>query len=343
MNILADLHHGSLYHSFQMMADRLGATLYRPAGIEWFDQGKWLMANVYPSPRDTASQFLSVDPAFVPPDGTPVLNNYESAKDGIYMIHDTVHNCLQRGITLDAFNRMPFDVIISSVACHDDLYARLAKEKGAKHIAQTGNIHQRSNAVNQLVSNGLIPTQHHVKYHPEFELNLFRFEKPPESKRITTFLNCLKFHREDYKQWLLLKKELPWDMKSYGGQCDDGGLHEIATIAEEFRKSNFIWHCKSEGDGYGFVVHYAFATGRPLIINYNAYADKPAGELMKHGETIIDMGQFNPSGLAKYVTELLNDRPRYEAMCERVRAVFDEKVNFAKEFIDIQRFFNNLI
>lgn len=42
MRVLADYHHHDLFESLAILfEDRLGWELYRPIGMEWFDEGYW--------------------------------------------------------------------------------------------------------------------------------------------------------------------------------------------------------------------------------------------------------------------------------------------------------------
>jgi len=55
MKVFADLHHGDLFYSLQLLFEkRLKAELYRPVGIEWWKEGFW---NVFNHPA-TAQQYL---------------------------------------------------------------------------------------------------------------------------------------------------------------------------------------------------------------------------------------------------------------------------------------------
>ena len=41
MKVLADYHHHDLWESLELLFARFGWTLYRPIGMEWFEQGYW--------------------------------------------------------------------------------------------------------------------------------------------------------------------------------------------------------------------------------------------------------------------------------------------------------------
>jgi len=41
VNVLCDRHHAGLYHSLELLGDRLGWDLWTPVGEEWYTQGYW--------------------------------------------------------------------------------------------------------------------------------------------------------------------------------------------------------------------------------------------------------------------------------------------------------------
>ncbi|HXI97147.1 MAG TPA: hypothetical protein VNG04_13530, partial [Candidatus Acidoferrum sp.] len=60
MNVLADKHHAGLFHSLQLLAGRLGWTLYTPVGLDWWTEGYWRFGRGYGDDR-LAQQFLRHD------------------------------------------------------------------------------------------------------------------------------------------------------------------------------------------------------------------------------------------------------------------------------------------
>ncbi|GAJ22582.1 unnamed protein product, partial [marine sediment metagenome] len=87
----------------------------------------------------------------------------------------------------------------------------------------------------------------------------------------------------DYKESM---SDFVWKM--YGVEGEDGVAPEHLK-AKVMRTSSFIWHLKSQGDGYGFVVHQAVACGRPLIVKKHYYAGQFAEPLLEDSVTCIDL------------------------------------------------------
>lgn len=352
MIIFADRHHNDLYYSLELMARRLGAQLVCPAGMDWYTQGLWKIGDVYPNPENTARQYLDTEQVFQPADGTVVLNEVLGKQDGLYYFNETVHNGSVQGITYKKFQELPIDVVISSYPAHDEPYAKLAEMKGAKHVQQIGNIWRGAGDVkNILASTAPFPVPegyNAVFYHQEFDRYIYASYVPPtyDTWNITSFINCLPQKARDHMDWVKLIQlaDKEFEFKSYGGSCANGSLHTAKEIAAEMQNANFIWHIKEHGDGYGHVLHKAFAVGRPVISRFSDYRDKLGGKLLEHSVTAIDADAFNNhEELAKYLVELKNDRPRYEAMCKAAYDRFMQVVDFEKEAIEIKQFFTTLL
>lgn len=348
MKVLADFHHHDLYYSLQLLFEkRLGWELYRPIGIEWEHEGYWN----YSHAGDTVKQYLGLDQAFKPGDGTPPLNLIEEANDGIYLIKDSVHNGFERAITLDRFSREKFDIVISSVTQHDFSFQELIKDRmpNAKHISQIGNIFQQNDAKvrNLMISTSEVQVPdgfNYVFYHQEFDLNVFKYGEPTDKKRITSFVNCLPNQfPKDFELYNALKGFLPeYEFRSYGGSCPDGSLGVDRHIASEMQNSMFGFHCKTDGDGYGHIIHNWFASGRPVITKMEDYKGKLAERLLVDGETCIDIGSHTMSEVCSMIYQW-SDPYEHKKHCEAVYNKFKEQVNFDAEFEKIKEFLDNLI
>lgn len=345
MRIFVDRHHSDLFYSFQLLADRLGADLFCPAGLEWFDKGFWKIGDPYPNPRETACQYLDTEQVFTPVDGTPVLNRYIGHHGGEYKVLDTVHGVTIQGISYNAFLQSKWDFVISSYQPHDEPYSRLAAMVLGKHIAQIGNIWQVSTVKDQLIANGSTPGPdiNYISYHPEFNAKLLTpIHNTQHWQNIKSFMRCPKEKARDYNYWLELKGMLPdYRFFSYGGG-DDGNLHSMTDMAASLETTGYVYHVKEHGDGYGFVLHYAFAAGRPVITSVKDYEGKLGRRLLTHGETCIDIDQFvNMQGVAEYIKSITPDK--YIEMHDNVLARFKEVVDFEKEAEELKQFFNNLV
>ena len=58
LNVLVDRHHSGLYQSLQLLARRLGWTLYTPVGMDWWDEWYWSFGRGTYSDDRLARQYL---------------------------------------------------------------------------------------------------------------------------------------------------------------------------------------------------------------------------------------------------------------------------------------------
>jgi hypothetical protein len=132
-----------------------------------------------------------------------------------------------------------------------------------------------------------------------------------------------------------------WTFKSYGAQNDDGVMDTTEQIALQMQQSAWIFMVKSGADGYGHILHDAFACGVPVIINYSEYKDKIGGRLLIPDETCLVL---ETGGDFRKVAEKIQNMPphQYQWMRQRVREKFDEVVNFEKEADDIKLWLDKL-
>lgn len=333
MNVFADLHHDDLYYSLHLLFEkRLGWKLFRPIGHDWYEKGFWK----YSDNPDVVRQYLQFQADY---------------KDvgGYYECPEKKHNYNHRALTFDQFKKMDIDIVIASVHQHEESFDRLIREykPRAKLIREAGNIHDiiDPNICHNIMAStylSAIPKNTNVViYHQEFEPSTFSYELPPAELRITNLMNCLPDSR-DYELWPKYKKALKeFDWKMYGILGDDGIIGTEDGVAQAIQNSTFIWHVKYGGDGFGHIIHNAFACGRPPIVKGSYYADKMAGVLLEDGVTCIDLekGTFEENlEKIRYWSEPGN----YALMSQRAYQRFIENVNFDKEFIYLKKFLENL-
>ena len=107
------------------------------------------------------------------------------------------------------------------------------------------------------------------------------------------------------------------------------------------QRSAWGFHVKAGADGYGHILHNWFACGRPVIINYEEYKDKLAGELLIPNETclVAEVGQD-----MSQVAQRIQSMPpiEYEWMCQRVREIFEEKVFFTQDAVEVKKWLTQL-
>lgn len=343
MNVFCDYHHGGLYKSLKLLfEDRLGWNLYRPIGMDWFYTGFWNIADPYPNPIDTASQYLEINNYGF--DQYKYLNGTHYIKDGVYYVWDAAEEIHHKGITFDMFKEMQIDIVISSIQAHDTTYAKLIKDfkPQAKHIAQVGNAYQTAEVKNVMCSTAPYPIpegKNVVFYHQEFPLNIFKYEKPMGGRNITNFVNL--HPREDlYEQYKNALSD--YKFKSFGSGCPDGTITGSHDMAAKMAESTFGWHIKPGGDGFGHVIHNWYACGRPVITNGSDYYDKLAGLLLEDEVTCIDLEQGTFEQNIEKIKKW-SEPNNHIKLCQNAFNRFKQIVDFDNEEKEIRNFLDRLI
>ena len=334
LNVFADFHHGCLYQFLRILIEkRFKYNLYRPIGLEWFCEKIWRHSENTP----TVCQYL--DP-----------RNDAEIKDGIYYMRDSWHNEIDKGITFEKFKEMKIDIIIGSISNHEISFSTLAKShwNKPKFIRLIGNVNEPIDfnySKNIIVTAKTMPIPDRINAvfcHQEFDLKTFQYKPPIIRNSIKSFVNCLPLTK-DFSLWKQYKTLLSdFDWKMYGGVCEDGSIGYADEMNSAFYNSSFIWHIKFGGDGFGHVIHNAYACGRPPIVKRSYYADKLAGPLMIDGKTCIDLERHTTEENIRLIREF-SQPDKHNQMCENVYKRFCEIVNYEAEFIKLQEFFNNLI
>ncbi len=342
VRLLADFHHEDLFASLQFLFEkRLGWELYRPMGLEWYEQGFW---HIFPH-IDTAKQFLGLDQSSNRPKdirGNPLsdrecLNARYTEEDGVfYIANPTKDGNIQRGITLDRFRATKFDILISSIPQHIEPFNRLIVESQphAKHIFQVGNAWGHLPGVqNILASTAPFPVPSGINtcfYHQEFDTSIFSWEPPTVIKRVNSYIHWMrdKYFFDGISQMGGMKD---WVFRSYGAGMEET-IAETSKIAATMKASGFTYHYKPEGDGYGHILHNSFACGRPVIINTSHYQGKLGEGLLENGSTCIDLRRYATVGTVSQALEFFGQPEEHEKMCENVRKKFNQIVNFDYEF-----------
>jgi hypothetical protein len=347
--VLTDYHHDDLFYSLQLLFEkRLGWELYRPMGLEWYEQGYW---NIFPH-IDTARQFLGIDQASNRPRdirGNPLsdrecLNARYVEDDGIYYIANPTKDNIQRGISLEKFKNTEFDVLLSSIPQHVAPYNELITkfQPKAKHIFQVGNAWGHVLGVkNLLASTAPFSVPSDIRacfYHQEFDTSMFCYEAPTAYDRVNSYIHWMRAP-ECMKQ---VASYLPsWNFKSYGAGMEET-ISLTSNIAKTMKASAFTWHHKPEGDGYGHIIHNSYACGRPAIVWRQHYKNKLASDLFVPGNCIFADG-LSAEDLAKAIHRYAHPNNHIQ-MCEKAVKRFQEVVNFDYEFDNvIKPFMENLI
>lgn len=338
MRVLIDYHHSDLFESHELLFhDRFGWDVFRPIGMEWFEQGYWEFEKKWHGDA-VARQYLDIWET----DGDALLS---------FMVReDKTHpGRIHKMLTLEQARAMKIDLVIATVPDNEAGLYRFAKEIGAHYGVQIGNQWQHTNWSNAefgLVSSTLdyTPSKPFVTYHQEFRLSDFRYEPPTGFGPVRSFVNCFQ-ETPDYPNFQETARgnhKFTWEV--YGsvgsGIADEftmGNLHSTPLVAEYMRGAGAIWHAKHWSDGYGHVIHNAFASGRPVFGFQRYYKDKLAGPLWEEGVT-----SFNVEGKPNWwiydrLEELRNEPEKYVKMCEAARARFMATVDFDEDAEQIQR------
>ena len=336
MKLLADYHHSDLFESLQLVfADRFGWEVYAPYGMEWFTEGVWNFERKWHGDAVARQYLLGIWGSATPDE------------DGIVRVPDRTHpGRTLSGVTLSAAREIGWEVVLSTLPDNDAGLHRLAKDNGATFGIQLGNNGQQSAwdlAAFALCSTSLpyTPPIPHVIYRQEFSLTDFRYEPPPRRDPFTvrSFVQCLPENPKAYAQFLDYAATDPsfgWGIHgAYGSHPVDGfacgNLPNTPAVAAAMRETDVIWHTKEWSDGYGHVVHNAFAVGRPVFGIRSYYADKLAAPLWVDGVTSIDIARRSRDEVLAILRALREDEAAHDAMCEASARRFREVVDFAQD------------
>jgi hypothetical protein len=308
VNVLCDRHHAGLFHSLQLLGDRLGWTVYTPVGRLWWDAEYWNFGRHHWGDDRLAEQFLNpnqppADPEF--PDRSILT------------------------VSLPQAMEMTWDLVIATVEDNQLGFYRFAKERGAKYAVHVGN-------TNQLVHWNLEPLVLNASEVPggvhigeEFDSDgMFGYSEPhrSDSPRIASFVNCMPqiacYPLLQEAQALL--PEAQW--RIFGIDGPDGVLKPISDIANTMRSADWAWHDKEHGDGYGVVLHAWASVGRPLIGHASHYFSKTGARYWLDGVTAIDLDQHSIPEAVEMIRTMTPERHR--EMCRAIRATFDQETDW---------------
>jgi len=346
---MVDFHHAGLLNSLILLFEkRLGGNVYRPIGEEWFEQGFW---KVYDHPA-TVKQFLGIGGST--PDGSERLNEVvDEPLEGLYHCKDIESHSTNKAITFDLFMKLQIDIVIASIPAHIKPFKYLCEihPNRPKFIYQIGNSWNieaglSSNIMASANINDVPENIHFIKYHQEFNTNIFCPSVGIPDKKIYSFVNVFNGQNHFASDWNLFtqleRQLLDWEFKSFGGQCRDGSCNGSHELAIKMQQARFIWHTKAGGDGYGHIIHNAAAVGRPLIVKKNYYWGKLAEALLIDGITCINIDNLGYEEIINKIN-YFNDAQRYNEMCVATYQNFIKVCNFDKEFRGLQNFLEKLI
>lgn len=352
MKVLTDFHHAGLLQSFILLFEkRWGGEVYRPIGVEWFENGFW---KIYDHPA-TVEQFLGIGGAT--PDGSDRLNEVVKRRENdVYLCSDINSRETNKAITLQGFFDQDFDIVIASIPQHIKPFRRLCEmhKNHPKLIYQIGNAWNIGPDEINYVKNFMVsakienqyPETNFISYHQEFDTNIFRPSTVWPTNLISSFVNCFSIDQLFADDWNLFQKVedrmTDYKFRCFGGQCRDGSAHGNQQVAEFMQESKFVWHTKKGGDGYGHIIYNAGAVGKPLICKKGYYIGKLGEELMEDGVTCIAIDNLG-------VDEIINkigyyaENSKYYEMCTNMNNRFKDRVNFENEAVKLRNFVDKLL
>ncbi len=323
-----------------MFGDRFGAEVYAPWGMDWFDSWYWIFEKEHHGDA-VAHQYLEG----IFHDGVE--------HDGIIEVPDRKHpGRTIKGISLERARAEQFDLVMSSVPANANGYAKFAEQNGARWGIHVGNqwgdeAWEKRPTFAILSTTSVVPSGvPYVVVHQEFSLEDFRYEPPVGFGPIRSMVNCFPEMTSEYAgnfaPLAVSAPELRWQVfGEYGTAADDqfkmGNLHTDPDEGDAMRGAGIMWHSKKWSDGFGHVVHRAFAVGRPVFGYANYYADKLAGPLWVDGVTSIDISTRSHDETLHELRRLRDDPDAYLRMCEASAARFREIVNFDEDADKVAR------
>lgn len=347
--VFADFHHLSLLRSLVMLfEERLGYKLYRPVGMDWWEQHYWCVSDTTDSSllMNTALQYLSFSQRLTLVEGDvrhdvkAQVNVFDPlnpvGEDGEFYFMTPGDNWISRACTLDYFKRNKFDILIATVPQHIPLFQKLIEDfqPEAKLIFQVGNQWEFDRpGLNVLASVRPKPVQHAnaIFYHQEFPLDVFTYTPPEPTKKIYSFVNCLARDAGEADFRALEKSAPDYEFKSYGHVCRDGFIAGDIALAEKMREAQVFFHVKRPLDGFGHVIHNAYAMGRPVIGRRQYSMSGLAGELLISPDTFLDLDSVTRSHVMAVIDEWTRDPIALRQVGDVVHQRFVDAVNFDED------------
>lgn len=349
MNILADFHHSSLLKSLQLLfEERLDHTLMRPIGMEWFTEGYWKINDL----PDTAKQYLDLEQAFIPPDGTWPLNKFKVEKsEGLRIVGNPGNESSHLACTLEYFKDNKFDILIASLPQHIEPFKELIRlyQPQAKLIFQVGNNwdFEQCKGMNVLASTARRDVSIEVNvhfYHQEIDLKKFTFTPPMATGKVYSFINILQNTSgwEDFRKLEEMTQYFGLEWKSFGGQCRDGNMNGDYELSRAMYEAMVIFHVKPGGDGFGHIIHNAYACGRPIITRSSHYRGQLAERLMVPG-TFIDLDMHSLPDVKNMLHKMVSAPEILQEMGARAAQRFTEVVDYDEETRSIKAWLGGLL
>lgn len=312
VNVLVDRHHGGLFHSLQLLGARLGWTIYTPTGHAWWDEWYWSFGRGAYGDDRLAQQFLTA-----------------SGPDSEFPDWP-IASC-----TLDEARGMRWDLVIATVQDNQAGFEMFARQVGAQYVYQVGNTRQEvawKLDPLALVSSEVPIEGRGIVYHQE--MDPITYSEPLGLRRVASFVNCMPSMGRCWDLLSEARARIPIEVHGIDGP--EGIVKPYADLVRLMDVSDWGWHDKDQGDGFGHVIHSWAAVGRPLIGHASHYAGRMAEPFWRDGETCIDLDKHS---IDDAVNTILTITPeRHAEMCRAIRATFDRLVDYDAEAERIRDF-----
>lgn len=332
--VIVDAHHGGLFLSLiYLFQKRLGFELRKPYGMDWYEQGYFSYAN-----EDFIRGTLTCVPLNFPSDPDDVLG-YGSGGMGVPI---TLQEATDRASEIR--------FMVSSLHFSEGPFAKFISQRAPKAtlIRQCGNPNERVRFTRHALCsdletyNRIKGTHHAVLYHQEFNTKIFNFRPVSirkKRRKVRSFLNYLadmKYLRRYWETLVSQFQEEPVDFFMHG--CKDektptegwaGAPKDIAEMAEWMTDMHLLCQLKN-WDGFGHILHYSYAIGRPAIVRWGDYEAKLGGLLIEDMKTGIKLSGLWEDDKKKIMTVLESDGA-LASMCWAARERFAETVDFDRD------------
>jgi len=344
IRVLTEMHHGDLYESLAMLfEDRFGWQLYRPTGMEFWDQGIWNYERHMDHGESIARQYLQP------------LSTDRDMGDHFERDDDSHPGRVHKLVTLEQVRSQRFDIVLATLAENEQGLHDLARSIGARFGLQLGN----EGTINRYdlmdfamfsTTREHLPWKPYVTYHQEFSLTDFRFEYPPtDNDLVATWVQCLPSGEEDWERFKTLATMTPELRWRHHGHCNqDSGywrsnVKTSAEVAAQMRAARIGLHFKRWSDGYGHVIHNLFAVGKPVVATASYYRGKLAEPLFVDGVTSFDVQTRSNHEVVEIIRRLATDDDYHRQISEASAARFREVVDFDADAAAIRTMLDNVL
>lgn len=204
----------------------------------------------------------------------------------------------------DAVRSWRPDFVIATAGVNRYRMRALASEVGAVYVDHCGNPWDEPIGSTVLRSMTL-PGTTGIVWHPEFHRVPWT---PPEGDRVGAFHTSFA---------TLEPCRSIWDQKATPAWVMYGAVVPLMPYQVAAARAACVaaWVCK-DTDGYGFAVHEAFASGRPVIGHASHYAGKLAEPLFVRGVTYLEPEDDLGPVLADPVPMGLAAKARFEELVD---------------------------